>query len=374
MKVMIVYDVPKNLTILQHALAKDHEVLLCSSARECLDHEAREQADAFLLDVNMPEMDGFELCELLRKFPDAQNKPILFLSALDSIEQKMAGYEVGGDDYITKPYDLREVCRKVNVHLERAENLMKVEQQKSDAENIARLALQQSSEMGVVAQFVEGSASCSNYEELANLTIGALSKFGLSGSIHIRTREDTIDISDNGWPSELEVKLLEAAVGKGRIIDMGLRCILNADRVSILIRNLPSDKDIHGRLRDHLAILLTGVSAKISAIEAENYLKLQQDHWVNAALKQVCGALAVIKGKFEEHDSQTTKIMDTLMQDLELGMSRLVLSEEQEDYFLALVDNSMHRLVKLYHSGVEIDRYFSEVEQELEKIISENIC
>jgi len=371
---MIVDDVPKNLTILQHALAKDHEVFLCSSARECLDHEARAQADAFLLDVNMPEMDGFELCKLLRDFPDVENKPILFLSALDSIEQKMSGYEVGGDDYITKPYDLREVCRKVNVHLERAKNLMKVEQQKSAAEDIARLALQQSSEMGVVARFVEGSANCKNYEELANLTIGALTNFGLSGSIHIRTREDTIDISDNGWPSELEVKLLEAAVGKGRIIDMGLRCILNAERVSILIRNLPSDKEIHGRLRDHLAILLTGVSARISAIEAEDYLRLQQDHWVNAALKQVCGALSVIKGKFEEHDSQTTKIMDTLMQDLELGMSRLVLSEEQEDYFLALVDNSMHRLVKLYHSGVEIDRYFNEVEKELEKIINENVC
>lgn len=374
MKVMIVDDMPANLTILQHALAEEHEIVLCSSGQECLDHNARGEADAYLLDVSMPEMDGFELCKVLRGIPDAKNKPILFLTALDSIEQKMTGYEVGGDDYITKPYDLREVCRKVNLHLERSSNLIKAEKQKNLAEDVARIALKQSSEMGVVAQFVERSATCEDYEQLANLTLSSLLQFGLSGSIQIRIREDKIDISDNGWPSELEVKLLDAAKEKGRIIDMGQRCILNADRVSILVRNLPSDLDVQGRLRDHLAILLTGVSARITSIEAEAYLKKQQDHWVNTALTRVCTALALIKDKFDEHDAQTTKIMDALMQDMELGMSRLALSEEQENYFLALVDNSMQRLIKLYHSGVAIDQYFAKVEKELEKIINDNVC
>lgn len=372
MRIMVVDDEPANLKILDQALSSEHDVILCGGAKECLQHPDCDTADAYLLDVNMPGVDGFELCRTLRKNPTIGAKPILFLSALGTIDQKMEGYECGGDDYITKPYNIREVCHKVNLYIQRSKQISDTVKQKEIAEGVARVALKQSSEIGVIGQFVENSAGCHNYEALANLLIGTLKQFSLSGSIQIRVREEKIDICDTGWPSELEVRLLDAAKNKARIIEMGQRCILNDPKISILIRNLPEDKEVQGRLRDHLAILLTAAASRITAIEAELFLKRQQDNWVNNALGQVCSALVNVKTKFEEHDSQTTEIMDALMGDMEFGLASLGLSDEQESYFLALVDSSMQRLIKLYNSGMEIDQCFANVETDLKRIIGEN--
>lgn len=74
--------------------------------------------DLILLDIRMPGQDGFEVCRLLKDDPTTRDIPVIFLSALDQIEDKAHGFTVGGVDYVTKPFDARELLLRVTNHLQ----------------------------------------------------------------------------------------------------------------------------------------------------------------------------------------------------------------------------------------------------------------
>ena len=73
--------------------------------------------DIILLDINMPEMDGYEVCRRLKKDEKLKDIPVIFLSSLDEMKDKVKAFNVGGVDYITKPYQLEEVQARVETHL-----------------------------------------------------------------------------------------------------------------------------------------------------------------------------------------------------------------------------------------------------------------
>lgn len=76
------------------------------------------QPSLILLDVRMPQMDGFALCRLLKEAPSTRHIPVIFLTAAKDVDHRLAGLGLGGVDYITKPYDPREVQARIKVHLE----------------------------------------------------------------------------------------------------------------------------------------------------------------------------------------------------------------------------------------------------------------
>lgn len=91
-------------------------VQICSHSQEAIDLAKKFKPDCILLDVMMPDMDGLEVCKQIRSF---SNAPILFLSGKISENDKVAGFEAGADDYIEKPYSLKEVYLRIKVHIRR---------------------------------------------------------------------------------------------------------------------------------------------------------------------------------------------------------------------------------------------------------------
>ena len=78
---------------------------------------AAEPPDIVLLDILMPGMDGFQVCEQLKANPASRDIPVLFMSARDEIVYKIKGFEVGGVDYINKPYKTEEILARIKTHL-----------------------------------------------------------------------------------------------------------------------------------------------------------------------------------------------------------------------------------------------------------------
>ncbi len=121
--VLIVDDAPTNLTVLRAILASEGFRILKAidgpSARELL---SRESPDLILLDVMMPGESGFETCAWLKSNPATTDIPVIFLSALDDVKNKVTGLKSGGVDYITKPVHAEEVLARVRVHLRIREN------------------------------------------------------------------------------------------------------------------------------------------------------------------------------------------------------------------------------------------------------------
>jgi DNA-binding response OmpR family regulator len=97
-----------------------HEVLVSNNGNEALELAERNSIDLFVLDVMMPGMDGFEVCRRLRNNPSSATAPIIFLTALAELEDKVEGFLAGGDDYLTKPFDLEELELRVRAVLRRS--------------------------------------------------------------------------------------------------------------------------------------------------------------------------------------------------------------------------------------------------------------
>ena len=118
-RVLVVDDEPAVRRALERALRLDnHDVSLAADGEEALDQLATHPADAVILDVMMPKLDGLEVCRRLRQGGD--RTPVLMLTARDAIDDRVEGLDVGADDYLVKPFALRELQARLRALLRRA--------------------------------------------------------------------------------------------------------------------------------------------------------------------------------------------------------------------------------------------------------------
>ncbi|MBF0551225.1 MAG: response regulator [Deltaproteobacteria bacterium] len=118
LQILVVDDTPDNLKLLTNILTKQgYQVRSASSGPQALRSVAVEAPDLILLDVRMPEMDGYEVCHHLKSHEQSRGIPVIFISALTDIAEKMKGFGAGGVDYIIKPFELTEVLARVETHL-----------------------------------------------------------------------------------------------------------------------------------------------------------------------------------------------------------------------------------------------------------------
>jgi DNA-binding NarL/FixJ family response regulator len=117
-KVLVVDDTPANLALVLEALSgSGHEVLVAENGRAALELLAHTTPDLILLDVVMPELDGFATCARLKANPAWADIPVLFMTALDEPDEKVRAFRAGALDYIPKPGHPAEVLARVDTHL-----------------------------------------------------------------------------------------------------------------------------------------------------------------------------------------------------------------------------------------------------------------
>ena len=118
--ILVVDDSPMNLQVLVRTLhGTGHRILAARDGRSALDIVKRARPDLVLLDVMMPEIDGFEVCRAIKADPDGGDTIVIFLSALGDVSDKVSGLQLGAVDYITKPIQAEEVLARVATHLTR---------------------------------------------------------------------------------------------------------------------------------------------------------------------------------------------------------------------------------------------------------------
>ncbi len=139
--IMVVDDVAENLRLLVNMLTSaGYVVRAFPRGAMALRAAAADPPDLFLLDITMPEMDGYELCSHLKSDEKLQEIPVIFLSALNETKDKLKAFEKGGVDYITKPFQFEEVQARVATHLELRKLRLELEEQNEQLEeNIKQL-------------------------------------------------------------------------------------------------------------------------------------------------------------------------------------------------------------------------------------------
>ena len=117
-EILVVDDNPSNLKLLLSILVNEgYKVRPATSGEQALAAVDIKIPELFLLDINMPGMDGYELCRRIKANLKTQNIPVIFISANDSMEDRIKGFDIGGVDYITKPFQRQDVLVRVNTHL-----------------------------------------------------------------------------------------------------------------------------------------------------------------------------------------------------------------------------------------------------------------
>lgn len=132
-KILIVDDDPHIREVLHFALSREsYEVIEAENGRQAIELFHKHQPKCLILDIMMPEMEGTEVCKQLRQQSDI---PILFLSAKDDEIDRILGLELGGDDYLTKPFSPRELVARVKAVLRRFQGQLDTNNNKSIVEN-----------------------------------------------------------------------------------------------------------------------------------------------------------------------------------------------------------------------------------------------
>ncbi|HEY9607810.1 response regulator, partial [Allocoleopsis sp.] len=161
--ILIVDDTPENLQILSATLSeKGYKVRGVVKGQMALRAARSAPPDLILLDIRMPEMDGYEVCEQLKADPKTSEIPIIFISALDEVLDKVKAFAAGGVDYITKPFQVAEVLARVEHQLtiRRLSNQLQEQNQQLQQEIQERLKAEKAAE----------AASKAKTEFLANMS------------------------------------------------------------------------------------------------------------------------------------------------------------------------------------------------------------
>jgi putative two-component system response regulator len=115
--VLVVDDTPANLTLMAHVLNKHYRVQMAVSGAKALEIARRSPPDVIVLDVMMPEIDGYEVCRQLKADPATQHVPVIFLTALTRPEDESAAFDAGGADFVTKPFNPVTLQARVRTQL-----------------------------------------------------------------------------------------------------------------------------------------------------------------------------------------------------------------------------------------------------------------
>jgi DNA-binding response OmpR family regulator len=115
--ILIVDDTEANVDILVEALGDDYEVMVAMDGEDALEMAIEDLPDLILLDVMMPDMDGFEVCEKLKSSPGTALIPVIFMTGKTDKEDKDKGMSLGAIDYIFKPFDIEDVQIRIKAHL-----------------------------------------------------------------------------------------------------------------------------------------------------------------------------------------------------------------------------------------------------------------
>jgi len=347
-RILVVDDEPFNLEIMEEILAEDYDVFYAKSGSECMEKIADIMPDVVLLDVNMPGMSGYEVCQHIKENPKTTNIPITFVSALDTLAERLAGYEVGGDDYICKPFEASELLSKVSIAVKYKKERESLRVDAELAMQKAMSAVKNTSDYGVLMQFLRSCVSCDTPEKLADLGLYTVSSMGLRSSVQIRLDEEVVHKSSDGAINQLERTVVKKISKEDQIVDLGVRSVFNFDHVSVLVKNMPiDDREKYDYIKNNVAMLAEALELRVLAMlqaREGNQFKNQSEFDtadIGALKIKMSELIQELNHANNDIRPQYIRILSDLAYKLDDAFSNLEMTEEQEQTISNLVEGAI---------------------------------
>lgn len=346
-QVLVVDDSPTDIQFIIENLKDEFALQVASSGTKALALAQQNSPDAILMDVSMPELNGYETCARLKENPSTRDVEVLFVSANDSTEEILNGYEVGGCDYIVKPVNPEELRRKVRLATQHTAARASMASEKQAARDAAMTAIADAAEQAFVVSFLRESFQLNSFQSLARHTVLSTAKFGLANTVLIQTPDEEHTHSTADVIPPLEIELIQRLSASGRLLERGKRLIINFPMVSMLIKNMPDDPDKCGRLRDHIALIMEGASSC-----ARNLLVRTE---ASRLIKESNQTLNLLQQLEMKQKQKNIHIMDRMQEDIQQSFPIMGLSEYQEDMLNTRIREAVDHAVENFEVGLKID-------------------
>ena len=353
-KVHAVDDDPLILDVIRAILEPEYRFTAFENAEACCATLETDKPDLFFLDVSLPGMNGFDLCRKIKEDPELCSTPVIFVSGHDTIEERLQGYDAGGDDFIVKPFEPEELMRKLKVAQNRVFSCRLLNEQIREAEQLSTLVMASMDETGILLQFMSKLIAMESPAEIAQELLELLRRYRLEGVVQTRGSDETLTVSAAGTNIPLEESIIQHVRHQGRIFEFSRRSVHNFERITLMINNLPlEDPDFCGRLRDHLAVLAESADMRLAALDANSERDLQKQG-IEAALDELRAAMQqAARHSGISHRQGRSAVLESIEQ-LGRVVPTLGLTEVQTSYLSDLIS----------HAGDETQTYFDEVAQQ----------
>ncbi len=357
-KVLIVDDDPMISAVLAEALKQaEFKVFLANSGPDCLASVAAQLPDIVLMDIEMPGMSGYQTCLRLKEEENTRDIPVIFISSHDTFEERIQAYEVGGQDFIVKPFIPSEAAEKIKVAIELDADRRRIKEEGAEARQMAMSVMTSLGETGIVLGFLRNCFTCRDSLSLGRLTIESMRQYGLECQVQIRGRSKTVTLTPDGAASPLEESMFEKMRTMGRIFQFRSRIIVNYDKVSLLVTNMPiQDEDTAGRLRDHAALIAEGAEASASAIDLFDETQ-EKSALLRLVALRTRKTIEELQKKYDRQKIETQLVLHSLAENVETTFYSLGLTESQEDVVRTTIRTAAEKAVSLYDQGIDLDHH-----------------
>ena len=364
-RVLIVDDEKVTRAFHRAILAQQFDVLTASSGSEALELCVGQTPDLIVLDVEMPGIDGYETCRRLRTFT---SMPIIFVTGHQSLEEHLKAFDAGGTDLITKPVNADIFQRKVAVAIRQYRAAAALADEKKALEQMAMGFLSSASQTGILLDFMRKSIVSHDYRALAGCLLTAIQELGLKSCVLIRHPDGaTTAITDHGEPTALEQSILEHVSEMGRLFQFKKRLVVNYDRVSLIVSNMPDEAEEPERagiLRDSLAILAESAEALSVNVDIRQEGQKRAEQ-LQIALSEAEVALTDLGEQNKATMRDTRLLLQEMVDSIEKTYGWLNTSQTQEATINATMEQAIQRILACLASGGDFDSQFAQVMQAL---------
>lgn len=352
--VLIVDDNAITRRSIAAVLGNAFEARHAASGEECLTLCAERPPELILLDIEMDGIDGFETCRRLRQHTDL---PVIFVSSHDTLEERVLGFDCGGDDFIVKPYDPALLVRKVRLSIEQTAIRKRLSAEKAKLEQKASDYERNITDTGLLLQFMRESLLCTEYEDLALKLLSTTASYGVHCHVQLRHPDGCFTLTPDGPASPLEASVLERSLAMGRVFQFSRRLVINYDCISLLALDMPAGEAAALNIRHNLSVLAESAEVVAETIGVRKESARRAETLQSSSL----GAYEAIEQLRAMYRTQQTDVrfcLSTLIHEIEKTYVFLGLSNNQEDTVSTTLRNGAETILGLLDQGTALETQF----------------
>lgn len=354
--ILIVEDNPVQAKLVEAYLRDTEPTKVAPDGEAALKELSANPYEIVLLDINLPGIDGYEVCRQIKEDPRLSDTSVIFLSANGEEEDRLKGFEVGGHDFLAKPVARAELLAKIAALMSFKTEQVNLKQTVSYASTTAMSAMSSAAEQGMVLQFLLKSFACATSLALAESVVCTCNSFGLQCLVQLRGQSGVLNYGSNGPCTPIEASILTNLSSSGQIVEISKRTSIRYDRCTLILLNMPREEtERYERLKDHLVTLVEGVDSLMVSMDIKTALVRASEQQLDI-VNSIGAQLLQINQRSMNLHTFSTDILRTMAMRLHETIPMLDLNSNQEAMLVNLMRDAEEGLDSVLDQGLVVER------------------